>query len=128
MAGADAKTLEERNLAIDECASTGQATRMATYLAEDFRYTHSNGLTQNKQEYVDAYAKRKDPPLRQLSENIVDIHDNIGIVRGNIDVIFSDGKPQLYLRYVRVWRLDGGQWMAIFQRTVLANDRKPGGN
>lgn len=126
--GADAKSLEERNLAIDECASTGDAARMATYLAEDFRYTHSNGLTQNKEEYVAAYAKRKDPPLRRLSENIVDIHDDVAITRGNIDVIYSDGKPQLYLRYVRVWRLKGGEWMAIFQRTVLANDRKPGGN
>jgi hypothetical protein len=128
MAGADAKALEERNLAIDEYCSTGDAVRLAPLFAEDFRYTHSNGLTQNKQEYVDAVAKRKDPPLRRLSENIVDIHDDVGIVRGNIDVVYADGKPQLYLRYVRVWRLKAGQWVAIFQRTVLATDRKPGGN
>jgi hypothetical protein len=119
------KALEERNLAVDDCVTHADAARLEPLFNADFRYTHSNGMTQNKQEYLDAIGARKDPPLRQLSENIVDVHDDVGIVRGNIDVIYSDDRPTLYLRYVRVWRLVGGEWKAIFQRTLLATDRKP---
>jgi hypothetical protein len=119
------QALVERNLAIDDCVSRADGASLAQYFAEDFRYTHSNGMTQNKQEYVDAAGKRKDPPLRRLSENRADIHDDVAITSGQIDVIYDDGRPQLYLRYVRVWRLVNNEWKAIFQRTVHATDRKP---
>jgi hypothetical protein len=122
---ASEKALTERNLAVDDCVTRADAAGLALLLNDDFEYTHSNGMHQNKAEYVAAAGARKDPPLRRLSDSINEFHDDIAVVRGSIDVIYDDGRPQLYLRYVRVWRLVAGQWKAISQRTVLATDRKP---
>jgi len=121
---AQEKALTERNLAIDECVSRSDAAALAGYLNDDFRYTHSKGLTQTKQEYVDFVAGSKDPALRRLIDTIVEIHDDIAITRGDADLV-RDDKPFLFLRYVRVWRLVEGQWMAISQRTLPATDRNP---
>ena len=120
---ASEEVLAGRNLAIDDCLSRADAAGLAQYLAEDFRYTHSTGMKQTRQEYLDAYSARKDPPLRRLSDTVVELHEDVAVTQGSIDVIFSDQRPTLLMRYVRVWRLIGGQWMAISQRTVPAIDR-----
>ncbi len=122
---ASEQALADRNLAIDDCVTRADAAELATYLNDDFRYTHSVGSTQTKAEYVAACGARQDPPLRRLSDNIIEIHDDVAVTRGNIDVVYADGRPTLWLRYVRVWRCVGGQWMAISQRTLSAIDRKP---
>jgi len=118
------QTLIERNLAIDACVSRSDAAALAEFLNEDFRYTHSKGLTQTKQEYVDFVAGSKDPALRRLIDTIVEIHDDVAITRGDADLV-RDDQPFLFLRYVRVWRLVEGRWMAISQRTLPATDRIP---
>jgi len=119
------QALADRNLAIDDCVTRADAVGLAQYLNDDFRYTHSNGMTQTKQEYVDAAGRRTDPPWRKLSETFIEIHGDVAVTRGNIDVIYEDKRPTLCVRYVRVWRLVGGLWMAISQRTLPATDRKP---
>ncbi len=126
MSEANETALADRNLAIDDCLSRADVIGLARHLAENFHYTHSNGLEQTRDEYIEVYRARKDPPLRKLSENVVELHGDIAITRGNIDVVFEDQRPTLLVRYVRVWRKDGGQWMAISQRTLPAADRQLG--
>jgi hypothetical protein len=92
-------------------------------LADDFVYTHSNGLSQNRADFIAAILKRENPPRRDLSEVQAEVHGDITVTRGNLDVVYDDGR-RLVFRYVRVWRLLDRAWRAISHRTLYANDRQ----
>jgi hypothetical protein len=47
----------------------------------------------------------------------------VAVTRGNLDIVYHDDRPKLYMRYVRVWRQTSQQWHAISHRTVYAQDR-----
>ena len=97
-------------------------------LADDFVYTHSNGRSQSKPDFIDAIAGRDQPPRRVLSEIEAELHGDVAVTRGNLDIEYADDRPNLYMRYVRVYRLSNHHWLPISHRTVYATDRKPSAN
>jgi ketosteroid isomerase-like protein len=109
---------------MDTAMAQQDRATLESLLAEDFLYTHSNGMTQSKQEFIDAIMKREDPPRRDLTESAGELHGDVGVTRGNLDVVYSDGRPRLLFRYVRVYRNVGGEWRPISHRTVYAKDRE----
>ena len=119
---------EEALAALDPKMDTAMAEQdratLESLLAGDFLYTHSNGMTQSKHEFIDAIMARQDPPRRDLSECVGELHGDVGVTRGNLDVVYSDGRPRLLFRYVRVYRNVGGQWHPISHRTLYATDRE----
>lgn len=116
--------LREQDQAIDTAMSERNAPTLDALLADDFVYTHSNGRSQPKVEFVQAILARTDPPRRELSDVGVEVHGDIAVTRGNLDIRYYDDRPNLYMRYVRVYRQFGTEWRAISHRTVYATDRK----
>jgi hypothetical protein len=117
--------LRERDQAIDAAMSARDGTVLEALLADEFIYTHSNGRSQPKPEFVEAIVKRADPPERVLSDVHVEVHDDIAVTRGDLDIRYHDQRTDLFMRYVRIYRQFGDEWRAISHRTVYATDRKP---
>jgi hypothetical protein len=109
---------------MDNAMSQRDRGRLDSLLASDFIYTHSNGMSQDKAAFIDGVCNRENPPVRRLTEIASELHDDIAVSRGNLDVIYNDGRPSLLFRYVRVYRLTNGDWHPISHRTVYATDRE----
>jgi hypothetical protein len=115
--------LNELDSAIDNAMSGQDGAALDRLLNDDFIYTHSNGQSQAKPEFVAAILARNNPPRRVLNDVYAERHGDILVSRGDLDIIYSDDRPNLYMRYVRVYRLFDGHWRAISHRTVYAKDR-----
>jgi len=120
-----AQTVGELDQAIDTAMSERDGAALELLLADEFIYTHSNGRSQPKPEFVAAILQRGDPPRRVLSDVHAELHGDIAVTRGNLDIRYLDNRPDLFMRYVRVYRQFGSTWRAISHRTVYATDRKP---
>jgi len=121
----ETQTLSDLDQAIDTAMSERDGSALDAALADDFIYTHSNGRPQPKSEFVAAIVQRSDPPRRVLTDVHVELHDDIAVTRGNLDIRYLDDRADLFMRYVRVYRRFGSDWRAISHRTVYATDRKP---
>ena len=117
-------SLLELDLSIDQLASTGDFEALAPLLAADFRYNHSTGHSQNKTEWIDGLRALVGQRDRVASGILVEVHGETAVAMGDLDIVWKDGRHN-YDRYVRVYRLEDGQWRAVFQRTVPAHDRAP---
>jgi Domain of unknown function (DUF4440) len=117
--------LADLDPAIDTAMADQDGAALERLLADEFIYTHSNGRSQSKPEFVSAILARSNPPRRILNDVQVEPHDDVLVTRGNLDIIYADDRPNLYMRYVRVYRLFQGHWLAISHRTVYATDRVP---
>ena len=109
---------------MDTAMAEGDGATLESLLAPDFIYTHSNGNSQAKAEFIDAIVRRENRPRRDLSEIAAEVHGDVGVTRGNLDVVYADGRPTLLFRYVRVYRLMPAGWQPISHRTVYARDRE----
>lgn len=108
---------------IDALASDGDFDALSALLADDFRYMHSTGLTQSKNEWIEGLSKLVGQRRRVVSGLIADQHGDAAIVTGDLDVVWNDGRLALD-RYLRVYRREAGDWLVFFQRTFPAPDRK----
>jgi ketosteroid isomerase-like protein len=118
-------TLKDLDPRIDTAMALGDLKTLAALLADDFVYTHSNGNHQAKQEFIEAIGKRENRPRRDLLEIEAEVHDDVAITRGNLNIVYYDDRTDLFFRYVRIWRLFGDTWRAISHRTLYATDRNP---
>ena len=119
----DVETLTGLDPKMDTAMAQGDGATLEALLAPDFIYTHSNGMSQAKREFIDAIVKREGRPRRDLSEIAGEVHGDIGVTRGNLDVVYADGR-RLVFRYVRVYRQNPAGWQPISHRTVYAKDRE----
>jgi hypothetical protein len=110
---------------IDTAMAEADLGALDALLAPDFIYTHSNNNHQPKAEFIEAIGKRENRPRRDLTEVEAEVHGDIAVTRGNLDVVYYDDRPTLYFRYVRIWRAAGDTWHAISHRTLYARDREP---
>jgi hypothetical protein len=116
-------TLRELDERVDTLASDGDFDALAELLAEDFRYIHSTGLSQSKSEWIEGLRKLVGQRRRVVSGLIADVHGDVAVVTGDLDVVWNDGRLALD-RYVRIYRNESGSWRAFFQRTFPAQDRE----
>ena len=115
--------LRDTDVAIDTAVSDQNAAVLDASLADEFIYTHSNGRPQPKAEFIASIVARENPPRRILSDVQVEPHGDVAVTRGDLDIIYNDDRTNLFMRYVRVYRLFDGTWRAISHRTVYAKDR-----
>ena len=108
---------------IDVLASDGDFDALATLLADDFRYIHSTGLAQSKSEWIEGLRRLVGQRRRVVTNLIPDQHGSVAVVTGDLDVVWNDGRLALN-RYLRVYRREGREWRACFQRTFPAADRE----
>jgi len=109
--------LRELDVAIDAAVSDRDASRLDRLLADDFVYTHAGGTSEPKREFIATATARDDPPRRLLHDVQVEPHGDVAVTRGTIEFIYTDGRPNLYLGYVRVYRLLDSGWRAISHRS-----------
>jgi ketosteroid isomerase-like protein len=108
---------------MDNAMAGRDAATPESLLADDFIYTHSNNNHQAKREFINAIAARENPPRRDLSKIEAEVHGDVAVTRGNLDVVYGDERPTLVFRYVRVYRFDGDKWRPISHCTLYATDR-----
>ena len=116
--------LRELDASVDELASRGDFDALGALLAADFRYNHSTGLSQDKSEWLEGLRNLVGRRERVASSIAVELHGDLAIAMGELDIVWQDGRHN-YDRYVRVYRLTEGKWLAVSQRTVPAPDRAP---
>jgi len=109
--------LREIDVAIDTAISERDAAALERLLADDFIYTHANAGTEPKREFIATILARVDPPQRILRDIQVEPHADVAITRATIEFIYNDGRPNLYLEYVRVHRFSNDRWLAISHRS-----------
>ncbi len=109
--------LREMDIAIDTAISERDAATLERLLADDFIYTHANAGSEPKREFIATIVARADPPRRTLSDLHVELHGDVAVTRATIEFVYSDGRPNLYLEYVRVHRFSNDRWVAISHRS-----------
>jgi ketosteroid isomerase-like protein len=118
--------LQQLDASIDALASNGDFDALGDLLAADFRYNHSTGLAQNKSEWLEGLKPLVGRRERVASAIKIEVHGDLAVAMGDLDIVWTDGRHN-YDRYVRIYRLAEGKWLAVSQRTVPAHDRAPGG-
>lgn len=119
-----ATRLRMLDASIDELATSGDFEKLAGCLADDFRYNHSTGLSQSKDEWLEGLKPLVGRRDRIAGSIQVEMHGDLAVVYGDLDVVWKDGR-HAFDRYVRVYRKTNGDWRAVSQRTVPAHDRAP---
>jgi len=115
--------LREIDQVVDNAIAEADEPPLQRILAPDFIYTHSTEHSDAREPFIAwVHKSREHRPQRLLSDVQVEVHDDIAVTRGNLDIVYVDA-PRKLLRYVRVYRRAGGQWRLISSRTVLADDR-----
>src|SRR6476620_4466046 len=109
--------LSRLDVSVDELASKGEFAALAELLADDFVYSHSTGLVQDKGEWLDSLKPLVGKRDRVASVVAVEMHGDVALVKGNLDVVWF-AAPTKYNRYVRVYRQVDGAWRAISQVTT----------
>ena len=112
------------DVSVDELASKGEFAALAALLADDFVYSHSTGLVQDKAEWIEGLKPLVGKRDRVANVVGVEFHGDIAVVRGEVDIVWKEA-PTKYNRYVRVFRQTDGVWQAISQVTTPAPDRDP---
>jgi Domain of unknown function (DUF4440) len=118
------ETLRELDSRIDELASKGEFDALGSLLAPDFRYNHSTGHSQSKSEWLAGLGPLVGRRDRLASSIEIELHGDLAVAMGDLDIVWMDGRHN-YDRYVRVYRVTDGNWLAVSQRTVPAHDRAP---
>jgi ketosteroid isomerase-like protein len=105
--------VRELDFAIDAAVSGRDPATLDRLLADDFVYTHAGGKPEPKREFIATAVARIDPPRRILHDLHAESHGDIAVTRGTIEFIYTDGRPNLYLGFVRVHRVLDRGWRAI---------------
>jgi hypothetical protein len=115
-------TLRALDASIDELASNGDFDGLASLLAADFWYNHLTRARQDKAAWLEGLKALVRRRQRVPSSIHIELQRDLAVAMGDLDIIWTGGRHQ-YDRYVRVYRLQGGKWLAVSQRTVPAPDR-----
>ncbi len=115
--------LRDLDIAIDTAVSDLDGDTLDRLLADDFVYTHAGGKPEPKREFIATAVARADPPRRILHDLQMEPHGDVAVTRGTIEFIYTDARPNLYLGYVRVYRLLDSGWRAISHRSFYAAER-----
>ena len=109
----DVITLEERRYA---AMLAGDVSALRDIFADDASYTHSNGVSDDKQGYLKAISsgefiyrsiERFDETVKMLDDGAV----VTGRIRLTVD--FKSGRKLLESRFLSVWVKAGGRWQHI---------------
>jgi ketosteroid isomerase-like protein len=118
------EAIREIDSSIDELASKGEFDALGALLAADFRYNHSTGRSQSKSEWLEGLRSLVGRRDRIASSIEIELHGDVALAMGDLDIVWMDGRHN-YDRYTRVYRVTDGEWLAVSQRTVPAQDRAP---
>lgn len=86
-------------------------------LRRDFRFTHSNGRVEGRGETLTKFAKAGNFISRDLTSVDAEIHDNVALTSGRIEVV-SSGSNEYTICYIRLYmRNDKKNWQLVSHRS-----------
>jgi len=114
----DSAYLLRLNQLTDDYVVARNTVALDSIYADDFVFNHGSGKTEGKSGWY-ATVKRADYPLRAHDSVKVELHGNIAIVKGkmNIQKVNKDKTDKYWLKYVRVYVLRD-RWRLISHSTV----------
>ena len=86
-------------------------------LADDLTYTHANGRTQNKAEYIAAVIKTGKYESFTESETKIRIYGKTAMLTGFVDVKMA-GADAYRVRTIEVYVQNNGQWQLIAKQSA----------
>ena len=108
--------------AIDAAILKGDIDFLERTLDSTFRFTHGDGKSQSKKDFIDAVrAGRMLAKTRDVDEQEVELHGEIAVVTGRIHVIRDAPDParrEYSIWYVRVYATRGKEVVLLSHRTV----------
>jgi ketosteroid isomerase-like protein len=122
---ATAEELMRLDRAIDDAATAGDWDALEQLLAPDFVYTHSTGAEEAREVWIEGLRRLTGQRDRVAQPAKAELHGDVAVVMGDLDIVWHTDRANAYNRYVRVYRHADGAWRAISQRTVPAYDRAP---
>jgi ketosteroid isomerase-like protein len=114
-------TIRELEQQVDAAVFSGDVRFLQSVYADDFRFTHGTGKVQNKAEWLEDVGRR---PFvsRKLHVLDVEIHGNVAVTYGRLDVTWREGQS-VSLNYVRVYQQRNGHWQMLMHRAVEETSR-----
>jgi ketosteroid isomerase-like protein len=101
----------------------GDVAALSPLLAEDLTYTHTNGLVENREQFLAAVSSGKiDYEVVEPSDVQVRVYGNTAVMTGRADMkIKAQGNPMAFgIRFTSVWVKGEGGWiLAAWQSTRL---------
>jgi len=116
--GSDSSYLLKLNQQADDYVVARNTAALDTIYADDFIFNHGSGKTEGRSGWY-ATVKRANYPLRAHDSVKVELHGNVAIVRGkmNIQKINKEKTDKYWLKYVRVYVLRD-RWRLVSHNTV----------
>lgn len=133
-----ADLLRDLDKKIQEASVSGDAGLLERHLADDFAFTHFGGGRDDKARWV-GMARQTPRPYRRraVSEQQVELHDDVALVLGRLDVetqpraaAGSSGQPAqsscYALRYLHAYAKRGDRWLFLSHHTTaMIEDAHP---
>jgi ketosteroid isomerase-like protein len=104
-----------RNAAIKK-----DAAALNRFLAEDLGYSHANGKTQTKAEYIDSVVKSGHYESFTPSDTKIQIYGRAAVLRGFVDVK-TENQPAYRVLTLEVYVQNNGQWQMAAHQSVRIN-------
>ena len=120
--GTPATAVLELDREIDRAILEKDVALLGQKLASSFRFTHGDAKIQSKPELIDAVRSgRMNAKTREVTDQDIEMHDNVFIVTGQIHVVRDNPDPtrrDYRIWYVRVYRKHDSQLELLSHRTV----------
>jgi ketosteroid isomerase-like protein len=135
-----ASALADLDRRLQDAVVTRDVPLLEQHLADDFTFAHSGGNRETKADWL-GFATRVPPRYlaRTVSEQVVDVHGDVALVLGRLDVRNpappaqpSSAEQCVAVRYVHLYARRAGRWMFLSHQTTevvvpvhACVDRKP---
>jgi ATP sulfurylase len=117
----DSVLLLKINREIDKLVVENKVDELKNYYAADFVFTHGSGKKDSKETWLQSVAKGNF--ISRVHDSVsVEMHNNIAIVKGRLDVQKRGKEEEIkkyYLWYIRVYRLNKKLWQLISHTTYF---------
>ncbi len=108
--------LREVNQGIDQAVVSRDLPFLQKHYAADFVFTHGTGYVEGKESWLKNVADANTTFVsRQQDSTTIELHDDIGIVRGKIDItrLDRDMEVRYGIWYIRTYRFRDKRWQMI---------------
>ncbi len=114
----DSNFLLHLNQQIDQYVVEKNVTALDSLYAADFIFSHGSGRVEGKAGWMKTVG-RADYPLRQHDSVKVELHGNLALLRGkmNIEKKGKEKTDKYFLRYIRLYARRDQNWQLISHQT-----------
>jgi len=119
------KLVDSVNRGLDKAVVDKNISYMQRHLADDFRFLHGTGMIDSKTSWIGkAQINRVQYVSREHDSTLVELHDDIAVVKGSLKVALPEPSPRwgYVIHYERVFRFKNEVWQMISHHTTMQWD------